>query len=83
MELVKSSKKETKEVKGYGVRQQTKGCSVVSGRVWERFQRLALEDFPGGAADRNLPSNAGGTGSIPGLRRFHIPEAARPRCHNH
>ena len=42
VELVKSSKKETKEVKGYGVRQQTKGCSVVSGRVWERFQRLAL-----------------------------------------
>ena len=31
-----------------------------------------------GAADRNLPSNAGGTGSIPGLRIFHIPEAARP-----
>ena len=69
MELVKSSKKETKEVKGYGVRQQTKGCSVVSGRVWERFQRLALEDFPGGAVDRNPLANAGDMGLIPGPGR--------------
>ena len=31
-----------------------------------------FEDFPGGAVDRNLPVNAEGMGSIPGLGRFHI-----------
>ena len=32
-----------------------------------------FEDFPGGAVDRNLPVNAEGMGSIPGLGRFHMP----------
>ena len=31
-----------------------------------------FEDFPGGAVDRNLPVNAEGMGSIPGLGRFHM-----------
>ena len=29
-------------------------------------------DFPGGSVDANLPANAGDTGSIPGLGRFHL-----------
>ena len=29
-------------MKGYGIRQQTTGCSVVSGKVWESFQTVAL-----------------------------------------
>ena len=29
-----------------------------------------MRDFPGGTVDRNLPANAGDTGSIPGLK-FH------------
>ena len=29
-------------------------------------------DFSGDVVDRNLPANAGGTGLIPGLGRFHI-----------
>ena len=28
-------------------------------------------DFPGGAVVKNLPANAGDTGSIPGLGRSH------------
>ena len=31
-----------------------------------------LQDFPGGALYRNLPTNAGGMGFIPGLERFHM-----------
>ena len=31
------------------------------------------QGFPGGAVVRNLPANAGGTGSSPGLGRSHMP----------
>ena len=34
--------------------------------------------FPGGLVIKNLPANAGDTGSIPGPGRFHMPV-----CHNH
>ena len=30
------------------------------------------KDFLGGAGDKNLPANAGNTGSIPDLGRFHM-----------
>ena len=48
-------------------------------------------DFPGGTVDMNLPANAGATGSIPGLERFHKPVeqlglcamTTEPQCHNH
>ena len=32
-----------------------------------------LGDLSGGTVDRNLPTNAGVTGSIPGLGKFHMP----------
>ena len=32
-------------------------------------------DLPGGRVDRNPPVNAGDTGSIPGLGRFHMPRS--------
>ena len=32
-------------------------------------------DFPGGMEDKNLPANAGDTGSIPGPGRFHVPRS--------
>ena len=35
-------------------------------------------DFPGGPMVRNLPTNAGVMGSIPGGGRFHIPEGNSP-----
>ena len=31
------------------------------------------QDFPGGSVVKNLPANAGDTGSIPGLGRSHMP----------
>ena len=31
-----------------------------------------MEDFLGGTVDKNLSANAGDTGSIPGLERFHM-----------
>ena len=30
-------------------------------------------DFPGGPGVKNLPANAGDSGSIPGLGRSHVP----------
>ena len=33
------------------------------------------ENFPGGTVDRNLPANAGDTGLIPSLERFHMPQS--------
>ena len=35
--------------------------------------KIATWDFSGSRADRNLPANAGDTGSIPGPARFHMP----------
>ena len=32
-------------------------------------------DFPHGTVDKNPPANAGDMGSIPGLRRFHLPQS--------
>ena len=29
-------------------------------------------DFPGGTVDKNMPTNAGEMGLIPGLGRFHM-----------
>ena len=29
-------------------------------------------DFPGGTVDKDPPADAGDTGSIPGLGRFHV-----------
>ena len=34
--------------------------------------KTLLEDFPGGAVVKNLPANAGDTGSSPGLGRSHV-----------
>ena len=31
-----------------------------------------MQDFAGGTVDKNLPANAGGMGSIPGLGGFHV-----------
>ena len=33
------------------------------------------EGFPGGAVVKNLPANAGDTGSSPGLGRSHMPQS--------
>ena len=33
------------------------------------------EGFPGGAVVKNLPANAGDTGSSPGLGRSHVPRS--------
>ena len=32
-----------------------------------------MSDVPGGTVDRNLPTNAGDIGLIPGPGRFHMP----------
>ena len=44
--------------------------------------RAGLWDFPGGPVGKNLPVNAEDSGSMPGLRRFHMlrsNEAHAPR----
>ena len=43
----------------------------------EQLESIILKqyhwDFPGGAVVKNLPANAGDTGSIPGPGRSHMP----------
>ena len=36
-------------------------------------------DFPGGPVVKNSPANAGDTGSIPDLGRFHMSQACTPQ----
>ena len=43
------------------------GSQVTSAR------KEAMGDFPGGAVVKNLPANAGDTGSSPGPGRSHMP----------
>ena len=38
----------------------------------QRVRKLSFGDFPGGAVDENLPTNAGDMGSIPGRGGFHM-----------
>ena len=37
------------------------------------FQKTTEQGFPGGSVVKNLPANAEDKGSIPGLRRSHMP----------
>ena len=39
----------------------------------KRLTKNQYRDFPGGAVVKNLPANAGDTGSIPGPGRSHMP----------
>ena len=36
--------------------------------------KIIFSDFPGGPVVKNLPANAGDTGSISGLGKFHMPQ---------
>ena len=38
-------------------------------------EECAFRGFPGGAVVKNLPANAGNTGSSPGLGRSHMPQS--------
>ena len=40
------------------------------------FRRIGIVDFPGGTVDKNLPSNAGDTVSIPDPGKSHIPQGS-------
>ena len=40
----------------------------------ENLVKLIVVDFPGCPVVKNLPVNAGDTGLIPGLGRFHMPQ---------
>ena len=39
------------------------------------FKKMPVVGFPGGAVVENMPANAGGTGSSPGLGRSHMPRS--------
>ena len=43
---------------------------------------MGLKVFSGGPVVKNLPCNAGDTGSIPDPRWSHMPWGNRPMCHN-
>ena len=46
------------------------------GKAWEKNDKeLSKLDFPGGALVKNLPANAGDTGSSPGSGRSHMPRS--------
>ena len=48
----------------------------VSGKIDFKIKNVTKDkegDFPGGAVVKNLPANAGDTGSSPGSERSHMP----------
>lgn len=44
--------------------------------------KTTVVDFPGSALDKNPPAKAGGTDSIPGPGRLHVPGSTCPMCHH-
>ena len=50
-------------------------CTVFASVGLHFILKFLLWDLPGGPVVKNLPANAGDTGSIPDPARFH-----RPRC---
>ena len=42
-----------------------------------------VRGFSGGSVVKNLPANAGDTGSIPDLRRSYVPQSSSAVCHNY
>ena len=47
--------------------------SIAFNKVYDNDFKNFYQDFFGGTVDKNPPANAGDTGSIPSLRRFHVP----------
>ena len=46
------------------------------GETVKNQNHIIVSDFPGGAVEKNLPANAGDTGSIPG-QESKVPQATR------
>ena len=46
--------------------------------AWSKKKKKQAWDFPGGAVVKNLPANAGDTGSSPGLGRSHMLQSISP-----
>ena len=42
---------------------------------WKNKEKIKTLGFPGGAVVKNLPANAGDTGSSPGPGRSHMPQS--------
>ena len=47
------------------------------------IQKKQVQDFSGGAMDKNLPPKVGDTGFIPGPGRFHMPGTTKPKLGNY
>ena len=58
----------------------SKGCLGYKVLMESVNQKLSPWDFPGGTVVKNLPANAGDTGSIPGLGRSHVPQSNKARA---
>ena len=43
------------------------------GETVKNQNHIIVSDFPGGTVEKNLPANAGDTGSIPDPGRSHMP----------
>ena len=56
----------------------TQALTPINEKNWNYLSSIlksSKEDFPGGTVDKNLPADAGDTGSIPGLGRSHMPQS--------
>ena len=49
--------------------------SVLSLSSFSSLDQCKKLGFPGGSVIKNLPANAGVTGSVPGLGGFHMPRS--------
>ena len=65
--------KSSGDVAGTAKKRQLLYCTAVLFKVLScKVKNVLSWDFPGGAVVKNLPANAGDTGSIPGRGRSHM-----------
>ena len=69
-------------VKELGFLQEMADSKVVARKEQDKseksycaFEKQQSRDFPGGSVVKNLPANAGDTGSSPGPERSHMPRS--------
>ena len=55
-------------------------CMWVLRIQWSYFLLKSCQDFPSGTVVKNLPANAGDTGSSPGPGRSHMPQSNEARA---
>ena len=76
LEISYRKKKTVKNTNTWRLNNMLLNNQEITEEIKEEIKKyLETRDFSGGAVVKNLPANAGGTGSSPGPGRSHMPQS--------